>query len=178
MSLDLASLQLTPLDTKVHSREAFVCGESSLDNYLRKQAGQDSSRNAARTYVLANPAAVHEIIGYFTLSTLSVRLDSVPEGERKGLARYPDVSALLIGRLAVAEAHQGTGAGGELLRQALILCAKFGNEAAAALVVVDALHNRAAKFYDKYGFAPFDDSTSYPKRLYIPMSNVQKALKP
>lgn len=40
------------LDTNVHDRAAFSCGEASLDAYLKRQAGQDLKRRLAITYVL------------------------------------------------------------------------------------------------------------------------------
>lgn len=176
MSLDFNSLQTTLLDGKVHRREAFTCGEPTLEDYLKRQASQDSRRNAAKVYVLVTQDAPEDIIGYFTLSNLAVRLDNLLPSERKGFAPYPEIPALLIGRLAVSTSHQGQGRGGELLRRALKKCLEASEVSAAALAVVDALHHEAAGFYLRYGFQPFDDRPEYPKRLHIALDHVRKSL--
>jgi len=174
MSPGPSSLQLTLLDGKSHRREAFSCGEPSLDKYLREQASQDHKRHAATPYVLVASDAPNDIIGYFTLSTLGIALLDLPANVRKLLPKYPEVPALLIGRLAVATAYQGQRHGNELLRRAIMKCFEASQMAAASLIVVDALHAKAVAFYSKYDFEPFDDDPTYPKRLFIPLARVPK----
>ncbi len=60
-----------------HDRAAFSCGEPSLDTYLHKQAGQDVKRDLAACYVLCGPGN-SDIIGYYTLSVLSVAFEDLP----------------------------------------------------------------------------------------------------
>lgn len=175
MSLNLDSLHVTPLDKKLHNRGAFSCGEPSLEAYLKNQAGQDSKKNAAKVHVLTDPDNPETIIGYFTLSALAVQFQGLPPHLAKRLARYTETPALLIGRLAVSKTHQGKGCGAELLRRALLKCLETSELAGVSLVVVDALHEKAAGFYAKYGFKSFDDSPTYPKRLYLPHYEVLEA---
>jgi len=172
VSLDVDQLELCLLDKKVHDRGGFSCGEPSLDDYLQKQAAQDATRNAAVVYVLVDPRQPSTILGYFTLSSAGVRLDSLPQDARKGLAPYPEVPALLIGRLAVSTAHQGSGLGGELLGRALEECGRVAQRAASSFVIVDALNEQAARFYRRYGFGNLD---SAGERLYITMRTLRQA---
>ena len=53
---------ISPLD-KTHDRKSFFCGIDSLDNYLQKQARQDSQKRIAVTYVLHEQRN-----GFFTLT--------------------------------------------------------------------------------------------------------------
>jgi predicted GNAT family N-acyltransferase len=157
----------TELLGKGHDRRTFSCGNAALDRYLREQAGQDSRKNAARTYVLSDDGTL--VRGFYTLSAASVALSSVPDAATKKLARYPDVPALLIGRLAVSELEQGKGTGRMLLMDALYRCLNASVELGASLVVVDSKDERAASFYEHYGFVRLADD---PDRLVLPMATV------
>ena len=160
------------LDTKKHDRAAFSCGEPSLDTYLQRQASQDVKRRAAVVYALTQPGE-GRVLGYYTLSAASVRLTDVSEETQKKLARYPNVAASLIGRLAVDESYKGRGWGAQLLRHALLRTLEQSRELAIAVVIVDALNDDAREFYERYGFRLM---TSQSNRLYIPVETIKKSL--
>ena len=112
------SFKITPLDTSIHQREEFDCGVGSLNNYLAKQARLDVKRSAAGCWVLIESDDPTKIIGYYTISTAAVlaeELDTVPQTTRKHFPNYPQIGALLLGRLAVALKRHGQGLGGILL---------------------------------------------------------------
>jgi len=54
------------------------------------------------------------VIGYYSVSMDKIEFQSLPEGHRRGLPRYP-VPAMLVGKLAVDRGMQGRGLGRELL---------------------------------------------------------------
>jgi GNAT superfamily N-acetyltransferase len=110
------------------------------------------------------------VLGYFTLCATSLVPGIVPEEARKHAPRYPLVSATLLGRLAVAASHQGMGLGGVLLVRALRKAYENADVVGAAMVVVDALDQRAAGFYLAHGFIRLPEST----RLVLPMQTVAK----
>jgi predicted N-acetyltransferase YhbS len=60
------------------------------------------------------------------------------------------VPAILLGRLAVAAAHQGKGLGGALVADALARAEK--SEIMAHIMVVDAKDAGSARFYAHLGF--------------------------
>ena len=95
-------------------RKGFRCGNEVLDRYLIEHAGQDQRRQYAVCY-LAIERETNAIIGYYTLSSSSVRLRDLPEDQTKKLPRYPVIPTVKVGRLAIAESHQGKGIGGALL---------------------------------------------------------------
>ena len=65
------------------------------------------------------------------------------------------MSAMLLARLAVDVRYQGTGIGRILLFEALKRLATSSNDIGFE-VVVDAIDEAAAGFYEKYGFRRFD----------------------
>jgi len=92
----------------------------------------------------------------------------LPERLRQRLPRYP-VPVVLLGRLAVVESRQGKGLGSILLADALQRVAQASQVMAVYAVVVDALNDRAAQFYQQVGFIPFP---SQPLKLFLPMDSV------
>ena len=101
---------IAPLNTALHDRTGFRCGIEALDIYLRKQAGQDIKRRISRVFVATTPQAPKTVVGYYTLSALSVALCHLPAESARKLPRHP-VPAALIGRLAVSLAARKHGIG-------------------------------------------------------------------
>lgn len=99
-------------------------------------------------------------------------LTGVPEAARGRLTHRPLAPATLIGRLAVAESLQGVGLGARLLQEAFIKAVEATSQVASCAVIVDPLHERAAAFYRRYGFAPIGDG----QRMYLPMRTVVASL--
>lgn len=161
-------MRVETLDAKRHDRPTFSCGVPSLDAYLKTQASQDVRRKANAVFVLVENAEPHVILGYFTLAACGVAPGVVPEEVRRHLPRYPQVSATLIGRLAVEQSHQGRGLGGALLVRALRKAYDNADVVGSSMVVVDALDESAAKFYAAHGFVRLPESP----RLVLPMRTV------
>ena len=155
---------------KQHDRLGFTCGSEPLDTYLRTQAGQDARKRVAVTCVLCE-GTNHTVLGFYTLSAISVNIGSWPEDVAKTLPRYPVVPATLLGRLAVHRQLQGRGAGEHLLMDALHRSWQASRQVASVAVVVDAKDSRAVEFYKRYEFIPFND---LPTKLFLPMSVIEQ----
>lgn len=153
---------------KQHDRAAFSCGVSELDKYLREQARQDARRNVAAPFVLCERGS-RQVIGYYTLAATSAGLGQLPEETARKLPHYPDVPAYLLGLLAVHREYAGRGLGKRLLIDALRRSWEQNPRIAAALVIVDARDEEAARFYRHFGFQRFPDRQ---ERLFIPMRTV------
>lgn len=162
------------LDTSRHDREGFDCGSEALNTYLQKQARKEMERRSAATYVLVDEANPSEIIGYYSLSSASVLLDSIPAELAKQLGRQPSVPTTLMGRLAIATKHQGKGLGSDLLWDALKRSEEKSRDIGSVAVIVDAKDEKAAVFYEKFGFRRFLDP---PLRLCLMMATVAAAPK-
>jgi len=152
-----------------HDRVSFSCGEPTLDSYIRRQAAQEAWRRVARVFVAAGDTP-GEIAGYYTLSAASFEEDELPMGMAKRLPHYP-VPAAVIGRLAVDRRRQGRGLGETLLLDAIRRVARASATIAVYAIVVDAKHDRARAFYQRYGFRAF---ASLPHRLFLPLQTFER----
>lgn len=157
--------RVTLLDSKQHDRASFKCGEATLDTYLKERAAQHHRDGIASTHVLVDDAAPARILGYYTLSAAQLLLTDLQEPDRRRLPRYP-VPAVRMGRLAVAGTEQGKGYGELLVAHAVALCLDLRAQLGARVLVVDALHDRAAAFYRSYGFR---ETTQQARTLYLPL---------
>jgi GNAT superfamily N-acetyltransferase len=153
-----------------HERRSFTCGVPALDRWFHAQAGQDDRRSVARTFVARDE---HGIAGFYTLGMFAVALGELPAAVAKKLPRYPDVPAVLIGRLARAERLRGQGVGELLVADALTRVLAAGRSIATFAVVVDAMDAAAAAFYRSLGFVPFP---TRPMRLFLPTATIAAAL--
>ena len=164
------ALTIEPLDSRRHNRSTFSCGIDSLYNYIRKQASQYLKKKVATVFVLVdlpNP----EVIAYYTLSSYTVQIVELDEAFAKRLPRYPLLPATLLGRLAVDNSHQGQRLGELILIDALKKALDATAQVASLAVIAEAANERAARFYQKYGFQPFKQD---PMKLYLPMQSVEE----
>ena len=156
-----------------HDRDGFSCGVDSLDRYLRTQAGQDVRNKANGVFILVEPANPNMVLGYYTLCATALAQGDVPMAARKHIPRYPLVSATLIGRLAVSEARQGERLGAMLLADAVRRAYASAVTVGSSMLVVDAISERAAAFYEGNGFVRLPDSL----RLVLPMRTILQLVK-
>lgn len=157
-----------------HDRDGFSCGVDSLDRYLRTQANQDVRRKANGVFILVEPDKPEVVIGYYTLCATGIAQGEVPAAARKHIPRYPLISATLVGRLAVSEARQGERLGAMLLADALRRAYASAATVGSSMLVVDAINDRAAAFYEGNGFVRLPDSL----RLVLPMHAIQRLVEP
>jgi GNAT superfamily N-acetyltransferase len=153
---------IEPLD-KHHRREDFDCGETSLNDFLRKYARQNAERGLGRTFVAVLPDE-KKVRGYYTLSSGSIAFDTVPEK----LPRYP-IPVAHLGRLAVDLSMRGQGLGELLLVDALERSVLIANELGIYAIELYALTEQAKQFYLKYGFVSLKDDD---KHLYLPIKTI------
>jgi predicted GNAT family N-acyltransferase len=150
-----------------HDRAGFASGVEPLDRYLRVQAGQDSRRRVASCFVLTQADAPAQVLGYYTLSALSIALVDLPSAIAKRLPRYPIVPATLMGRLATDSRNRGKRLGELLLFDA---CARvLKSEIATFALVVDAKDVAAERFYTRYGFLNLSAGS---RRMFLPITEI------
>jgi ribosomal protein S18 acetylase RimI-like enzyme len=164
---DFQNLVIAPLNL-THDRTGFQCGVEALDRYLKKQAKQDSKRRISRIFVATKPDNPKMVIGYYTLSTLSIELNQLPEKIARKLPKHP-VPAALIGRLAVSNAAQGQGVGKMLLADAIKRTLAVSDQIAIYTIVVDAINENAKGFYEQFGFTRISDDSP---RLFLPLKSI------
>ena len=150
--------------------DAFSCGDSVLDRYLRTGITQDLRGDVAKAFVVVE-VKTRTLAGYYTLFTASVRLNDLPPDTFKRLPRYPDFPAVLIGRLAIDQRYQRQGLGGVLLIDIYRRTTRIVAEAALLGVIVDATDDAARDFYEKH---QFQRSPVNPYRLILPVQTIRR----
>ena len=148
---------------KHHDRAAFACGAPDLDDWFRRRAGQDETRNVARVFVAVDSEL--GVVGFYSLSAASLSIDDLPEEVARRLPRYDAIPAALIGRLARDERVRGRGMGALLVADAIRRILGAGSSVAVFAILVDAKDDRAADFYKGFGFRSFP---LRPNRLFLP----------
>ena len=152
-----------------HQREKFDCGETNLNEFFQRQAGQLARRGFGKTYVaLADDGLT--VTGNVTISAGQVETAQMPPHLK--LPRYP-APILRIGRPEVDQGQQGQGTGQQLMAFALQLALEFSQQAGLYAVVVDAKHNKAKAFYERLGFS---ETLGNPLSLYLPISALQNSV--
>ncbi|MCE3239242.1 MAG: family N-acetyltransferase [Gammaproteobacteria bacterium] len=154
---------------KTHNKKSFSCGIGALDNYLLTQASQDNKKNVAVTYVLTLCHS-HQVLGYYTLSSLGIMPDELPGDMIKKLPRYPILPAVLLGRLAIDKNHQGNKIGKFLLIDALKRSFMVSEQIGAIAVIVNAKNKIAADFYKHFGFIEFPENNL---KLFLLMDTIK-----
>ncbi len=161
-----------PLDPTRHDRTTFDSGEPTLDDWLRRYAGQNRRANTATTWVVADHSG--RVVAYVSLSMTSVERSQAPRPLATGA---PDpVPALLLGRLAVDKSVVGLGIGTALVRHVLATAVELNEKAACKAVVVVALHGNARSWWEHLGFTPFDPEDPACLDLYLLTSDVKATL--
>ena len=151
-----------------HNRNVFDCGIASLNRYLQHQANQDMRRGISRVFVAHPPANKSRILGFYTLSAVSIDLSELPEKVARKLPKHP-VPAALIGRLAVDLSAQGMGTGQMLLANSIKRTIAVSDDIAIYAMVVDAINRQAETFYKRYGFIPLAYGSG---RLFLPLKSL------
>jgi predicted GNAT family N-acyltransferase len=162
---------LTEPLASTHKKKDFLCGKSSLDNYLKTQANQDMKRKLCAVFVMTNKQKPQDILGYYTLSSESINSEQVPfEISKKMPPSYTRLPVILLGRLAISQGHHGQGLGKKLLVDALRRSVEITRTLGAIAVIVDPLDEEAKAFYEQYGFILIPDRGC----MFLPMATIQQ----
>jgi GNAT superfamily N-acetyltransferase len=153
-----------PLDAARHDLTALKSGEPQLDQWLREHAAGAEARRVSRTFVWVAAAGDPDlVVGYYSLAGHRLVRDVLPK--RIGRGSPTEIPAVLLARLALDMRHQGVGSGGALLSDALGRIVLATQTVAARFVVVDAVHERAATFYEHYGFQRIPETLRLVQKL-------------
>ncbi|HUD48817.1 MAG TPA: GNAT family N-acetyltransferase [Candidatus Baltobacteraceae bacterium] len=158
---------------KSHDRDGFDCGSAPLNLFLQHTARQHAARGISRTFVLVEEdvSEPKPILGFFSLNICQIKSESRTAEEAKKLPR--DVSAIRLGRLAVAKTCQRQGIGKTLPVAALGKFMEIFNTAGGIGLFVDAKDHEAKRYYEQFGFASMP---SNELELFMPVKTIQEAL--
>ena len=148
-----------------HQLHTFACGESVLDEWLKRRALSNQSSGASRTFVVTNEE--QHVMGYYALAAGAV---SHMEATRTIRQNMPDpLPVMVLARLAVDAKAQGMKLGAALLKDALQRCVLVSQNMGVRAMLVHALNDSARQFYVYHGFAA---SPVHPMTLMLRLSNM------
>ena len=160
-------LEVQPLADH-HDLAAFSCGVAELDAWLTTHA-RTATGHGTRTYVVIDESG--RVVGYFAVAPHTI--DRGDLGARSGRGAPRQIPAILLAKLALADELHSQRLGGELLAMALRTIVGAARRAGGKFVVVDALDERAASFYEYHGFERMPQN---PHRLTKKLSSIAKAI--
>ena len=147
MSLEISAPQ--PL-TSVHLLDKFNCGESVLDEWLKRRAMSNQLSGASRTFVVLDQDS--HVCGYYAMAAGAVAHQMATSSVRRNM---PDpVPVMVLARLAVDLRAQGIKLGASLLQDAVNRAVMVAENAGVRALLVHALNDKAKEFYEPYGFQP------------------------
>jgi len=156
--------------------DSFDCGEQQLNEFIRRYAVKHQGPHMfGVTYVALSSEVPDRILGYYTLANSSISRDKMPEEVLKGLPKYSDIPAILIGRFAVDTAFSGRGVGHILMSHALNMCLE-ASKLSAARYVLNLSYAGAVAWYKKYGFQeiPSQENPGHQK-MFLDLAVVRRA---
>jgi GNAT superfamily N-acetyltransferase len=129
--------------TQDHQVNSFSCGESALDEWLKRRALANNVSGASRTFVVDDDDL--HVIGYYALAAGAVTHQESTRAIRQNM---PDpVPVMVLARLAVDVRAQGIKLGAALLRDAVQRCQLVSQNAGVRAMLVHALNDQARQFY-------------------------------
>jgi GNAT superfamily N-acetyltransferase len=151
-----------------HDLATFESGNEELDDWLRLHA-RTATGHGTRTYVVLDDGG--DVVGYFAIAPHTIDRDDLSKAQGRGAPRQ--IPAILLAKLALDRRLHGRGLGGELLVVALTTIVGAARRAGGKFVVVDAIDEPAARFYEHFELQRMPDS---PDRLVRKLSTIARAL--
>jgi GNAT superfamily N-acetyltransferase len=149
-----------------HELDAFSSGVEPLDNWLKQRALHNEVEGGSRTFVVCEG---RRVVGYYSLAAGSM-LPGVATGRVRRNMPNP-VPIVMLGRLAINQAWQGRGLGGDLLRDIVLRVLSAAEQIGVRALLVHAISAEAKTFYERYGFRA---SPIEPMTLMITLAEAQR----
>ncbi len=163
MSLKLSAPQSL---TAVHHLSDFECGESALDEWLKRRAMNNQATGASRTFVVVDEE--NRVRGFYAMAAGAVAHQVATSSVRRNM---PDpVPVMVLGRLAVDRQTQGIKLGAAMLQDAVNRAITVSQNTSVRALLVHALHEHAKQFYEYYGF---QESPQHPMTLVLSLNSVK-----
>ncbi len=149
-----------------HQVDTFSCGESVLDEWIKRRALANQASGASRIFVVTDWQGL--VMGCYALAAGAVTRQDATRSVRQNM---PDpVPVMVLARLAVDARAQGIKLGASLLKDAVERALVVSQNAGVRALLVHALNDRARQFYMHYGFQV---SPVHPMTLMLRLSNPQ-----
>lgn len=138
-----------------------------MNDWLRRIARQHQDKGLSKTFVAVGEEVPERICGYYALTLSELENRHLPVDWRGRLPRR--IPGIRLGRLATDKQFQGKGLGELLLVDALMRTQRIYREAGGIGLFVDAVDERAAAYYRRFGFVAAPDN---PLLLFLPTAAI------
>lgn len=149
------------LDPARHELGSFDCGDERQNEFLQRQALTQERFDLARVYVLTDALAPSRVLGYYTLSAISLG-----GGSATGA---PPLPALRLGRLALDRGLQGRNLAALLLADAVLRSAEAADIMPVFALLAAPRDEPEEAWYEGYGFRRFADQAG---TLFLPLAGL------
>lgn len=157
--------------TEDHDTSAFDCGQESLNQWLAGQAVRAAQAGVSATTVWTPPHDQH-VVAFYSIAPTVLRRNELPSRSMTG--GYTTIPGYLLGRLALDRKLQGQGLGSQLLLDALERIVSASDRGGGRVIVVDAIDEGAAAFYEHHDFQPITGTD----RLVMKVATARAAVTP
>jgi ribosomal protein S18 acetylase RimI-like enzyme len=122
-------------------------------------------------FVALEPPKKAAIIGYYAMHAMRIEAAALPPPGDMSFRRDAVVGAVYVVMFAVDKQHQNQGIGTALFANALRRVKRISVETGTAVVILNALNERAEAFYRRFGFETLVSGT---RRLFLPVSEIAR----
>ena len=126
----------------------FFCGESSLDDWLKRRALSNHLNGGSRTFVTVDSSQY--VWGYYALATGAISHNEATGRVRRNMPE--PIPVIVLGRLAIDLRVQGKKLGASLLQDVVVRVRTVSENTGVRALLVHALNDKAKQFYEYYGF--------------------------
>jgi GNAT superfamily N-acetyltransferase len=151
----------------LHITEVFDCGKSILNNWLKVRALSNHRNNFTAVMVIHENLQVR---GFYGLAPTAIVPSALPRNIRTGQPPDP-IPCLLLGQIAVDVTCKGSGLGTGLLKHAMLRSLDAAKLVGGRALLVNAVDEEAAAFWQRRGFMPTRDN---PMVMFRAMADVAK----
>jgi GNAT superfamily N-acetyltransferase len=155
--------------TAEHDVSEFSCGKPSLDHWLKTRALSNQEKGFTAVLVVQ---VEKRVVGYYGLAPTAVIPAVLPRAIRTGQPPDP-VPCLLLGQLATDAGWVGQGIGTGLVKHALQRCVQAASLIGGRALIVNAIDDEAARFWERRGFSPSKDD---PRVLFKSIAAIADSL--
>lgn len=136
-----------PLST-AHDIAGFDCGNETMNEWLKNRALKNQEDRSTRTFVVCADSG--PVAAYYALAVGACERDDAPGSVSR---RMPDpIPMMILARLAVDKTLQGRGLARQLIADAVLRTLAVAENAGVRGLLVSAIDDRAAAYYERLGF--------------------------
>jgi GNAT superfamily N-acetyltransferase len=140
--------------SEIHDVEGFCCGNEAIDHFLKSQALAEQAIGLSTTHVAVEAVNARRIVGFFSLSPISIRIDpaALTALQIEQHIPYRMLGGYLLGRLGTARDYQKQGVGSALVAIARGIAVRSKGESGGVFLAVDGKDDDLVRWYEYLGF--------------------------